>query len=104
MYIDISLNFFPVKNEVQPGKTVDTLFCIGSKSRTRIYFRHKYLLDRGIVKENCPSILAVETQVENAGKKSLQNLFLDLEDETGGLSTIADPDKFVNFSATLKCH
>ena len=65
---------------------------------------HVDLLDRGLVKEICPSILAIETQVENAGEKSLQNLFLDLEDETGGLSTIADPDKFINFSATLECH
>ena len=65
---------------------------------------HVDLLDRGIVKEICPSILDIETQVENAGEKSLQNLFLDLEDETGGLSTIADPDKFVNFTATLESH
>jgi hypothetical protein len=65
---------------------------------------HVDLLDRELVKEICPSILAVENQVENGGKKSLQNLFLGQEDKTGGLSTIADPDKFVNFSATLESH
>ena len=64
---------------------------------------HVYLLDRGIVKEIWSSILAVETHVENAGKKSLQNLFFNLEDETGGLSAITDPDKLANFSAAFEC-
>ena len=94
---------FPVKHEVHPRKIDDiSLKVKANVDDITLAMEHVDLLDRGLVKEICPSILAVETQVENGGKKYLQNVFLDQEDKTGGLSTIADPDKFVNFSATLE--
>jgi hypothetical protein len=60
---------------------------------------HIDLLDRGLVAEIRPLIPAVETHVETCGVKSLHRVFLDLDDETGGLAAIADPDELVDFGA-----
>eukprot|EP00978_Attheya_sp_CCMP212_P041025 scaffold230349_cov52-Attheya_sp.AAC.1 len=42
----------------------------------------------------------VQTHVDNHSGNSLRGFFLDLDDVTGGIADIADPDEHIDFCAS----
>jgi hypothetical protein len=57
-------------------------------------------LDRGLVHEPRPAQPLVQTHVDNHSGNSRRGFFLDLDDVTGGITDIADPDEHIDFGAS----